>query len=177
MTEGSSETRFRIEETSDKQPVIVLWVPNVDLSFLIMTEEVGGIGISWGAGAVKPVIAGVTRGGAAEQAGVQPGDSVIAVDGVHVSTWDEVKALLSGPVGELVSVTVQRASETQPRTFSMQRIQIGTGSRVDFVLAPKGDDILELKPRGSLLPGMYCLSAGSPLLGPGSIPHWCFIVE
>ncbi len=95
MEQGSgAPPKTGIPETSDRQPVVVLWVPNVDLSFLIMTEGIGG-----------------------------------------------------------------------------------TGSQVNYVLVPKGDDILELKPRGSLSPGMYCLSAGSFLLPASHIPHWCFIVK
>lgn len=84
-----------VPETSERQPVVVLWVPNVDLSHLVMTEEVGGI----------------------------------------------------------------------------------TRSQVKYILTPKGDDILELKPRGSLSPSMYCLSAGSAFLPASLIPHWCFIVK
>ena len=46
-----------------------------------------------------------------------------------------------------------------------------------FDMTSKEDGVLELRPREPLSPGMYCLSAGHPLLPPPAIPHWYFVVE
>lgn len=176
MEQGSGDPpETGVPETSERQPVVVLWVPNVDLGYLVMTEEVGGIGITYNKNVAQLVINEVTSGWPAQQAGIRPGDIVVKVDGVSVSTWDEAE--IAGPVGTPVAVTVQRAGESQPRTFTMIRARIRTGSQVRYNLTPKGDDILELDPRGSLSPGMYCLAAGSAFLPAGLIPHWCFIVK
>jgi len=51
------------------------------------------------------------------------------------------------------------------------------GNEVRCDMTPKEDGVLELRPREPLSPGMYCLVAGHPLLPPGDIPHWYFVVE
>lgn len=50
-------------------------------------------------------------------------------------------------------------------------------SGAEYDIASKEEGVLELRPREPLSPGMYCLSAGHPLLPPGDIPHWYFVVE
>ncbi len=67
-----------------------------------------GRGPPRGAGSV--VIAAVTEGGVAAQAGLRLGDRVLAVDGVRVSAdaLPEAAALLEGPPGTRVRLAIQR---------------------------------------------------------------------
>ena len=47
--------------------------------------------------------------GPAEQAGIQPGDILIAVDGKKVDTIDQVRTILKG-AGKSVALLIQRGS-------------------------------------------------------------------
>ncbi|HTS51983.1 MAG TPA: RIP metalloprotease RseP [Burkholderiales bacterium] len=61
-------------------------------------------------GGLKPVIETVIAGGAAERAGIQVGDRVLAVNGTQITSWDQlVKAIRASP-GVAVELTVRRAS-------------------------------------------------------------------
>ena len=68
----------------------------------------------------------VTAGGPAAEAGVQPGDEIIAVDGTDVRelSGNEMAGLVRGPEGTQVSLTVLR--EGQELTLTMERRTIYT---------------------------------------------------
>ena len=74
-----------------------------------------GIGVTYGVQAENLYeILTVTAGGPAEKAGMLPGDRVLAVDGVDVSTLedpDELVTLVKGDIGTAVTITVDRAGE------------------------------------------------------------------
>jgi S1-C subfamily serine protease len=60
------------------------------------------------------VVAGVTAGTAAEQAGIQVGDVILSVGGESINTMDQlVVALRFYRVGEVVDVEIQRGGERQ----------------------------------------------------------------
>lgn len=48
MEQGSGDPpETGVPETSERQPVVVLWVPNVDLGYLVMAEEVGSTRVNY----------------------------------------------------------------------------------------------------------------------------------
>ena len=67
----------------------------------------------------------VTAGGPADQAGLLPGDKLVAVDGVELSTLaegEDVADLVKGEAGTLVTITVTRNGQTL--TFPCTRASI-----------------------------------------------------
>jgi carboxyl-terminal processing protease len=71
------------------------------------------------------------EGRPAEVAGVLPGDELIAVDGVPVTSemsFSDVLALVRGQVGEPVTLTVRREGRTSPLSFVIEREEIVTPS-------------------------------------------------
>ncbi len=56
-----------------------------------------------------PVVAGLEQGLPAQKAGLRVGDRVVAIDGHHIRSFDEVHALISGGHGRPVDVRVRRA--------------------------------------------------------------------
>lgn len=73
-----------------------------------------GISISYAEGS-EYQITSVTRGGPAQQAGIQPFDVLLAVDGVAVrdfATYDDMVSAVRGEAGTDVTLTVLRGEET-----------------------------------------------------------------
>lgn len=54
----------------------------------------------------------VVAGSAAEQAGILPGDSILAINGTAVPFWDQVKDIVGGNSGKEVSLTLLRGADT-----------------------------------------------------------------
>jgi carboxyl-terminal processing protease len=71
-------------------------------------------------------IISVVPGSPAEEAGILPGDQVIAVDGEDMSgaDGDYVVSQILGPAGTVVNLTIQRGDETDPLEFVMERAKI-----------------------------------------------------
>jgi regulator of sigma E protease len=62
---------------------------------------------------LAPVIGRVIAGGAAERAGVLPGDQVLSIDGIAVKRWDEVVAAIGASPGREVVLEVKRGDTIQ----------------------------------------------------------------
>src|SRR5581483_1310143 len=77
------------------------------------------------------VILEVFDGSPAAQAGIRPGDTIVAVDGQAVSGADRASVIdrIRGPSGTQVTVTVSRVGSDQPLDFALTRATI----QVDFV--------------------------------------------
>ncbi len=65
-------------------------------------------------------IAGITEGGAAEAAGLQVGDRIIAIDGNEVSSYTEISSYLkTKAVGDQITITVVRDGEQLDYTLTL----------------------------------------------------------
>jgi regulator of sigma E protease len=62
---------------------------------------------------IDPVIAQVVRGGAAERAGLQPGDRVILADGKPVATWEALVAAVQARPEMPLQLAIERAGARQ----------------------------------------------------------------
>jgi hypothetical protein len=58
------------------------------------------------------VVVSLVEGSEAERSGLAPGDVLLAVDGTHVSTMEDARSRLSGPLADDVVVRVRRGEET-----------------------------------------------------------------
>ena len=56
-------------------------------------------------------IVAVVEGSAAERGGLAPGDTVVSVDGAAVSSIDDARARMNGPVADDVVLQVRRGGE------------------------------------------------------------------
>lgn len=87
-----------------------------------------GIGISFQMMNDTLVVLEVINGGAAEGAGVMPGDKIIAVDGETIAgngtKTDDVFHRLRGPKGTPVTITVKRGASAQPLNFDLVRDEV-----------------------------------------------------
>ncbi|NOT60967.1 MAG: S41 family peptidase [Acidobacteria bacterium] len=76
----------------------------------------------------------------AYRAGIRYGDQIVAVDGKDTSKWtsDKVRELLLGERGTRVTVTVQRPSLAEPKTFQITRDGIALPSIPNFYMVKPG---------------------------------------
>ena len=89
-------------------------VHRLDLSGLgpdrVTSEFLDAVGLQALKGGPKPVVETVIAGGAAERAGIDPGDRILAIDDKPIATWDDlVKAIRARP-GVPLDFSIRRAS-------------------------------------------------------------------
>ncbi|WP_135228412.1 PDZ domain-containing protein [Deinococcus fonticola] len=91
--------------TADKLP---------ETAFMYLTEGYGGVGMSLEDGAQGITVRSVMAGGAAEQAGVQVGDTIVAIDGRNVQNIaaQGTGTMVRGEPGTTVTLTIKRAGTT-----------------------------------------------------------------
>ena len=105
-----------------------------------------------------PIVGMVSTGGAAEQAGVKPGDRIVGVDGIENPTWENVRdnGLIS-PDRDL-SLTVERDGQRIPLTVKPKKVVISGNPIGELGMAP--DAGVEPVQVGSLEPGSAAEEAG-----------------
>lgn len=86
----------------------------------------GGIGADYTMEGGYLVVVAAREGYPASRAGILPGDIIVAVDGREVLglSQDEIVALINGPVGTEVELTIWRRGETESLLFTLTREEI-----------------------------------------------------
>ena len=92
-----------------QRAIIVAAGPLINFAFAILI--LAGFNLTLGHPASPPVVEKVLEGSAAQQAGVRPGDRVLAVDGTPVERFEDVVNLVITGVGEPLRLDIQRGSE------------------------------------------------------------------
>ncbi len=89
-------------------------------------EGFSGIGIYYNIINSKIIIMSLLENRPAEQAGILPGDEIIAIneEPVDVKSQSEIISLLKGAPGSKVSILLQRHSWPEPKNFSLIREQV-----------------------------------------------------
>src|SRR3989454_11908875 len=87
-----------------------------------------GIGIYLSFGSGYPVITGTVPGSPAASAGLKSGDQIVKVGDKDIKgiTADQATALIQGPEGTKVTLTILRGSETLTFTITRAQIQVPT---------------------------------------------------
>jgi len=76
----------------------------------------------WGRPVVPAVVGRVADGSVAAQAGIKPGDRIVAVDGRPVQYWDEVLTQVQASKGRSLRLTVTDGGATREIAVTPQRI-------------------------------------------------------
>lgn len=89
-------------------------------------DSYGGVGVSLRPGVGPATIAAVYPDTPAARLGLQPGDTIVAVDGALVATLsaEQVGTLLRGPAGAAVELTIARPGEAGGRVVVLTRGRI-----------------------------------------------------
>lgn len=111
LPEGSSAERERTLTISQ-------WLVNDEAP-----QTLKALGITPFTPNLPPVLAQVSEGGTAQQAGLQTGDRIVAVDGMAVAQWPQFVEIVRGAANRELAVVVER-----------------DGLNIPFSIIPKGRD-------------------------------------
>jgi regulator of sigma E protease len=122
----------------------------------------------WGRPVVPAVVGRVAEGSVAAQAGLKPGDKIVAVDGKPVQYWDEVQALVQESRGRKLAVEVtgpegQRKMEVVPQRVAGRDIFGDEQDYWDLGARQSASDSAKI---GEVIPGGPAAAGG---LKPGDI--------
>lgn len=95
---------------------------------------------------VLPAVIGqVTRGGAAERAGLQPGDRIVRAAGEPIADWDQWRGLIQRHPGQSFNVRIERDGAEQVLDLIPDARETEQGERVGFIgaVAEVPDDLAQ----------------------------------
>lgn len=138
------------------------------------------INLSYGVNGTAPVVTGIEPGSAADRAGLEVGDEILAVDGRETIIWQQVTLQLLGRMGETGAITLSidpadsstirevnipisgwLGSETEPNPVSdLGIVQLQIPARIDEVFSAEPAALAGLQPGDLVLS-----AAGQPVLG------------
>ena len=78
------------------------------MNFLLAFIILFAFGLVYGSPSDEALIGGVAEEGAAKEAGLQTGDKIVVIDGVHVKNWDHFTEIVQAHPNETLSFTVER---------------------------------------------------------------------
>lgn len=121
MTEAEKAVSFH-HKSVWRRIAIVFAGPAANLVFalVVFTAVYAAIGQS----VTPPVVDSVQPGSAAAEAGLQPGDRIIAVNGSDVERFEELQRLIPLSAGNPITLTVARDGETLTVTATPQMQEI-----------------------------------------------------
>jgi regulator of sigma E protease len=81
----------------------------------------GSLGFEFFRPTVPPKVFTVVKGGPADLAGIQPGDTIVAVDGTPIRTWDEMSSYVRARPGQELLLRVKRDSGEFSKRVTTER--------------------------------------------------------
>jgi regulator of sigma E protease len=80
-------------------------------NFLLTVVVFTGIFAVYGQYVADPMVAEVMPGGAADKAGIRPGDRFVSIDGEKITTFSDVQRYISQSAGDPLTIVVDRGGE------------------------------------------------------------------
>ena len=89
---------------------------------------------------LKPVIGDVVAGGAAQRAGLEAGDEMVAIGERRIEAWDEVVGIVRSQPGAPLAVEIRRAGAAQPVIKVTPDVVVEGGRKIGRIgAAPRVD--------------------------------------
>ncbi len=114
--------------------------------FNILLAVIIFFGLNWVSGAhiLKPSVGSVTDGSPAQAAGLQEGDLITAIDGVVVSSWDDMTDIIRSSNGKTLEIKVRRAETAKvfritPKLVPVENLFGEDIKRFIIGIGPSGD--------------------------------------
>ncbi|MGQ0635617.1 MAG: S41 family peptidase [Planctomycetaceae bacterium] len=110
-------------------------------------ESVVGIGVQIEAADAGVRVLKVLPGGPAEQAGLQKGDTIVAIDGQSLAgrVLEDSSALIAGPEGSFVTLSLERGGAPVQMQLSRRSVAVHSVTEVQFVDRQSGVAYLKLE--------------------------------
>jgi len=150
MTEEEKAVSFH-HKSVGRRAAIVIAGPAANFVFAIVVYAVVFMAI--GMAITPPVIQEVVPDSAAQEAGLQPGDRIVAVDGSSVSRFEQVQQRIPLSNGESVTLTVERDGRTLDLTATprVQEVTDELGEThqmavLGITAATSAEDVVRLGP-------------------------------
>jgi len=108
-----------------------------------LNGHVSGIGVVVDSQSSPPTIVSVIPNSPAEQAGLKPGDAILAVDGTDTSSMDpnDVVSHIRGQEGTSVTLSILHKGDTAPSDVTIQRADVAVPAS-DWAMIPGTDTAL-----------------------------------
>jgi regulator of sigma E protease len=91
---------------------LIIMLAGVTMNAILALVVSTGLFVGYGRAYIPAVVDSVVAGRPAERAGLERGDSIIAVDGTPVRRWDEVTRRISTSAGQEIALDVVRGGRT-----------------------------------------------------------------
>ncbi len=91
---------------------LIIMLAGVTMNAVLALVVSTGLFVGYGRAYIPAVVDSVVPGRPAERAGLQRGDSIVAVDGTPVRRWDEVTRRISTSAGQEIALDVVRDGRT-----------------------------------------------------------------
>jgi regulator of sigma E protease len=91
---------------------LIIMLAGVTMNAILALVVSTGLFVGYGRAYIPAVVDSVVAGRPAERAGLQRGDSIVAVDGTPVRRWDEVTRRISTSAGQELALDVVRGGNT-----------------------------------------------------------------
>ena len=98
------------------------------------------LALGWGTPVLLPQVGGVVQNGPADKAGIQPGDTIVSINGATVANWQAMADAITQSNGKTLAVTLSRpdmAPQADDQTRADEAAQPEQGMIISVELTPE----------------------------------------
>lgn len=98
------------------------------------------LALGWGTPVLLPQVGGVVQNGPADKAGIQPGDTIVSINGAAVANWQAMADAITQSNGKTLAVTLSRpdmAPQADDQTRTGEAAQPEQGMIISVELTPE----------------------------------------
>ena len=98
------------------------------------------LALGWGTPVLLPQVGGVVQNGPADKAGIQPGDTIVSINGAAVANWQAMADAITQSNGKSLAVTLSRpdmAPQADDQTRADEAAQPEQGMIISVELTPE----------------------------------------
>lgn len=98
------------------------------------------LALGWGTPVLLPQVGGVVQNGPADKAGIQPGDTIVSINGSAVANWQAMADAITQSNGKTLAVTLSRpdmAPQADDQTRADESAQPEQGMIISVELTPE----------------------------------------
>lgn len=98
------------------------------------------LALGWGTPVLLPQVGGVVQNGPADKAGIQPGDTIVSINGAAVANWQAMADAITQSNGKTLAVTLSRpdmAPQADEQTRADETAQPEQGMIISVELTPE----------------------------------------